>query len=160
MTPGSIVFAHSGGIMAKAIRFGERLRWKKGSHWNHACVISRVEDGVAFVIQADLRGVNEASLESVGEYTIVELPEGVSADKVLEFTRAQLGTKYSLLSIVSILIDIVTPNWFPEFRRDSTWICSAVTGEALRAAGWFTPKSNWGSIYTITPSQLYDALIQ
>ena len=153
---GDVVLAHSNGLMGRAIRFAEKLRWRKGSYWNHTCIVNRKdENGVWYVIQADIRGVNEARLDSVGEHQLVDLPEGVDTHKVLEFTRAQLGTGYSILSIISIMFDIVTPNWFPEFRKDNTWICSAVTAEALRYGGWL---KNWGSIYTVTPSQLATAL--
>jgi len=154
--PGDIVFAHSNGIMGRAIRFGEFLRWRKGSHWNHACVVSRVDkDGVAYVIQADIKGVNEARLDSVGQYVIIELPARVNRNKVLSFTKAQVGSKYGILSILSIVTDIITPNWFPSMRRKNSWICSAVTGEALRYGGWL---HNWADIYTVTPAQLFDAL--
>ena len=154
--PGDIVFAHSNGIMGRAIRFGEFLRWRKGSHWNHACVVSRVDkDGVAYVIQADIKGVNEARLDSVGQYVIIELPARVNRNKVLAFTKAQVGSKYGILSILSIVTDIITPNWFPSMRRKNSWICSAVTGEALRYGGWL---HNWADIYTVTPAQLFDAL--
>ena len=154
--PGDIVFAHSNGIMGRAIRFGEFLRWRKGSHWNHAFVISRVDkDGVAYVIQADIKGVNEARLDSVGDYIILEPPSRVNRNKVFAFTKAQVGSKYGILSILSIVTDIISPNWFPAMRRKNTWICSAVTGEALRYGGWL---NNWADIYTITPAQLFDAL--
>ena len=154
--PGDIVFAHSNGIMGRAIRFGEFLRWRKGSHWNHACVISRVtQDGTAYVIQADLHGVNEATLESVGDYVILEPPARVNRNKILAFTKAQLGSKYGILSILSIVTDILTPNWFPSMRRKNTWICSAVTAESLRYGGWL---HNFPDIYTVTPAQLFDCL--
>jgi hypothetical protein len=154
--PGDIVFAHSNGIMGRAIRFGEFLRWRKGSHWNHACVVSRIgKDGTAYVIQADIHGVNEAPLESVGEYIILEPPAGVSRVKILNFTRNQVGSKYGILSIVSIVFDILSPNWFPSLRRKNSWICSAVTGEALRFGGWL---QNWPDVYTVTPAQLFDAV--
>lgn len=153
-TPGDIVFAHSNGIIGRLIRLAERLRWKRGSHWNHACVISRVdENGTAYVIQADIRGVNEARLDSVGEYVLIAPP--CNRDKVLEFTKLQVGSGYGIGTILSIAIDVITPEWFPAIRRDDTWICSAVTAEALRYAGWLQP---WGDIYTVTPSQLWDAL--
>ena len=154
--PGDIVFAHSNGLMGRAIRFGEMLRWRKGSHWNHACVVSRVEqDGTAYVIQADIRGVNEARLDSVGQYVIIELPARVNRNKVLAFTKAQVGSKYGILSILSIVFDILSPNWFPSVRMPRTWICSAVTGEALRYGGWL---QNWDDLYCVTPAQLFDAL--
>ena len=154
--PGDICFAHSNGIMGRAIRFAEMLRWRKGRHWNHACVISRVEqDGTAYVIQADIRGVNEARLDSVGQYVIIEPPYGVNRNKVLAFTKAQVGSKYGILSIFSIVFDIISPNWFPSMRMPNTWICSGVTGEALRYGGFFM---NWDDIYCVTPAQLFDAL--
>jgi hypothetical protein len=142
--------------MGRAIRFGEFLRWRKGSHWNHACVISRVDkDGTAYVIQADLHGVSEARLDTVGQYIILEPPARVNRNKILAFTKAQIGSSYGLLSIASIVADIITPSWFPSMRRRNTWICSAVTGEALRYGGWL---HNWSDIYMITPAQLFDAL--
>lgn len=153
LVPGDVVFAHSNGIMGRAIRFAEKLRWSRGSHWNHVAVISRIEDGVAYVIQADLRGVNEARLDTIGEFTVVET--SVNPAEVLEFMESQLGSGYGIGSIVSIVFDIISPNWFPEFRRDNTWICSALVAEALRYAGWLHP---WGSIYTVTPAQLFDVL--
>jgi hypothetical protein len=142
--------------MGRAIRLGEFLRWRKGSHWNHACVISRVDkDGTAYVIQADLHGVSEARLDTVGQYIILEPPARVNRNKILAFTKAQIGSSYGLLSIASIVADIITPSWFPSMRRRNTWICSAVTGEALRYGGWL---HNWSDIYMITPAQLFDAL--
>jgi len=154
--PGDIVFAHSNGVAGRLIRFGEFLRWRKGSHWNHACVVSRItQDGTVYVIQADIKGVNEALLESVGEYIILDPPARVNRNKILAFSKAQLGSSYGLLSIGSIIVDIITPSWFPAMRRKNSWICSAVTGEALRYGGWLY---NFPDIYTVTPAQLFDAL--
>ena len=156
--PGDIVFAHSNGLMGRAIRFGEMLRWRKGSHWNHACVISRVDqDGTAYVIQAELKGVSEARLDSVGDYVVLEPPHGVNRNKVLAFTKMQVGSKYGILSILSIVFDIISPDWFPSMRMPNTWICSAVTGEALRYGGWL---HDWNDIYCTTPSQLFDSLVE
>ena len=156
--PGDIVFSHSSGWMAKCIRYAERLRWRKGSYWNHACVISRVDrDGTVYVIQAQLKGVAEARLDSVGHYVVLEPPYGVNRNKVLAFTKMQVGSSYGLLSILSIMFDIISPDWFPSLRMPRTWICSAVTGEALRYGGWL---HDWDDLYCITPSQLFDSLVE
>ena len=158
---GDIIFAHSNGIMGRLIRMGERLRWgEHASYWNHAAIVSRIENGEAFVIQADLRGVNEAPLESVGIYKLVSLPDGVSKDTVLRFLNAQVGSKYGLLSILCIALDLLTWNSAPDLRRSGTWICSALVAESLRAGGWFCPASNYGDIYTVTPAQLSLSLLQ
>jgi hypothetical protein len=152
---GDVVFAHSNGIVGRLIRFAEFLRWRRGSHWNHACIVSRIENGVAYVIQADIRGVNEAPLSSVGEYFLMDPPG--SRAKLVEFHRAQIAAKsnYGLLSILSIMFDILSPNFCPDLRRPNTWICSAVTAEGLRYAGWL---HTWSDIYTVTPSALWSAL--
>lgn len=149
--PGDIVFAHNTGLMARAIRLGEWLRFRKGSYFNHACVVDRVEDGVAYVIQAEPRGVtSDKTLDSVGEYVLFS-PSELDVQKILEFSRAQVGSRYGWLSIVSIVVDLVTPDWFPALRARGTWICSAVTAEALRYGGWL---AEWGDIYIVTPAQL------
>jgi hypothetical protein len=156
--PGDICFSHSSGWMAKCIRFAEFLRWRKGSYWNHACVISRVDqDGTVHVIQATLKGVVESPLESIGQYVIIEPPYRVNRNRILEFTKAQIGMSYGVLSILSIMFDIISPSWFPSFRMPRTWICSAVTGEALRYGGW---HHDWDDLYCVTPSQLFTALVQ
>ena len=155
--PGDIVFAHSFGWMAKCIRFAEFLRWRRGSYWNHACIVSRVDqDGTSYVIQAQLKGVAEARLDSVGQYVLVEPPHRVNRNKVLAFSKMQVGKKYGILSIISVVFDIISPDWFWSMRAPNTWICSAVTAEALRYAGWL---ADWSDVYCVTPSQLFAALV-
>lgn len=159
--PGDIVFAHSNGIMGKAIRLGEWLRFRKGSTWNHVCFIDRVVDGVPYVLQAEPRGVTvDKTLDSVGTYLLVKQPNGVDTSKVMFFARQQVGDRYGWLMIVALAVDIVTPSWFPTFhlasRKKSAWICSVLTAEAMRFGGWYHP---WASIYMVTPSQVYEVLL-
>lgn len=153
---GDLVFAHTDGVIGKAIRFGERLRWRKGSYWNHVAIVSRIEDGIAYVIQAEPSGVtDDKSLSSLGEYFLVECPVTKTA-QVIDFARAQVGSHYGFWSILSCVFDIVTWDWVPSIRRDDTWICSALVAEALRYGGWL---HDWGDIYTVTPAQLFQALV-
>ena len=156
---GDIGFAHSNGIMGRAIRFGERLRWgEKPSHWNHAFIVDKVwlaSDGhvVVTIIQAEPHGVtNDKLIESVGDYILVEPNPNHSREDILAFAREQVGSQYGFLSIVSSALDIASPNWWPAFRRRSTWICSALVAESLRYAGFL---HSWGDIYTVTPAQLF-----
>ena len=153
---GDIVFARSNGIMGRIIRLGERLRWRRGSMWNHVAIISHVKDGVAYVTQAEPRGVtNDKRLETVGEYLLITPPAHISTKAMLKFASEQVGKPYSFLSIVSIALDILSPNWFPAFRRHSTWVCSSLVGESLRFGGFL---HDWDDIYTVTPSQLYEVI--
>ena len=152
--PGDVVFAHSDGVMGKAIRFGEFLRWRRGSHWNHVAIVDRIVDGVPYVIQAEAKGVtNDKPLSSVGLYELVS-PD-INVNTALSFVRAQVGKRYGWLSIVSIVFDVITPDWAPAVRRRNTWICSALVAESMRAGGWL---ANWGDIYIVTPAQLWAKL--
>ena len=164
--PGDIGFSHSNGFFGKCIRFGERIRWgEKPSHWNHAFIVDRIvqegslADGTlqfkTYVIQAEPSGVtNDKLIETVGSYTLVEPHPNHDRKAILAFARSQVGSRYGFFTIVSVMFDILSPNWFPSFRRPSTWICSAVTAEALRFGGWL---HNWKDIYTVTPAQLFEA---
>jgi len=151
--PGTLVFAHSNGLMGRVIRFGERLRWRGGHFYNHVAIVDRIEDGVAYVIQAEARGVtDDKALHTVGRYTLVDMPRHVDVEDALHFAREQVGSSYGWLTILSIAIDIVTPFWFVAFRRGNSWICSALVGESLRAGGWVR---NFADVYCVTPAQLW-----
>ena len=160
--PGDIIFAHSKGVISRAIRIGEWLRWRKGSHYNHVAIVDRVVKDVVYVIQAESRGVTgknhfQRTLDQVcpgGEYTVMKPPSRVSRVKILSFAREQVGSKYGFFTIASLVINIITPQWMT-FRWSDSWICSAVTGEALRYAGWL---HQWPDVYQVTPAQLYLAL--
>jgi hypothetical protein len=157
-TPGYIGFAKNRGVMGKLIRVGEWLKFRKGSGWNHMFVVA--EDG-NHIIQATLEGVTDTALLTEvapgGEYVVFAPPPGVRADDVLRFARSQVGTKYGVLTILAIAIDILTWQWVPALRgaRKNSWICSGLTCEALRFGGWLY---NWIDVYTVTPAQAYEAL--
>ena len=115
MQAGDLVFAHSKGIIGKAIRFGELLRGgSKGSKWNHVAIIDRPADnGDWYIIQAEAKGVtNDKLLSSIapgGHYEVVPLPLTVQHKDVLEFARGQVGAKYGIITIISCVLDILLP---------------------------------------------------
>jgi len=161
--PGQIGFCHSTNIFGKAIRFGERLRFRHGNFWNHVFIISDEIDstGEPLIIQAISKGVDGSRpLSQVapgGRYQVLELPAGVDAAKVLAFAKSQIGSGYGYVSIASIVLQILMPRWFPMLtvRSRSTWICSALGAESARAGGWVY---SWPDIYSVVPSELYAAL--
>lgn len=158
--PGSLVFCHSTGLIGRAIRLGERLRFRTGAFYNHVAIIADT-DADPHVIQAEASGVtSNGTLSSVapgGSYLIYPLPDGVDPAKVLRFARSQVGLSYGWLSILSLAIQILVPKWIhlPSFRSERSWICSAMGGESIRFGGWLW---NWGDIYKVVPSELYAAL--
>ncbi len=157
---GDIVFAHNKGWMAKLIRLGEWIKFHE-SEWNHECVVDRFENGEWYVIQAEIRGVTDTckliDVAPGGKFIVVEPPIECDREKILEFNRAQVGTRYSLLTILAIAIDIVTWNWVPAFSnsRRRSWVCSGLVNESMRYAGWLY---EWVNIYIVTPQQGYFAL--
>lgn len=154
--PGDIGFSHNVGGMAFFIRLGEWLRFRKGDYVNHEFVVDRVFNGVPYIIQATLRGVTDtARLVDVapgGSYMIVVPPATIDRDKLLEFCRSQVGDEYGILTIAAIAIDLASWSWFPSFRgaRKNSWICSALSNEGLRYAGWL---HQWTDIYCVTPAE-------
>ena len=163
--PGDIVFAHSSGIIGRAIRLGERLRFRSGATWNHVAIVDRIEGGKVYIIQAEASGVtNDKELHTVspnGHYIVLEPPQGVDVEQLLEFARAQVGSRYGFGTILAIAVDILTPGWFPSLRpankKSNSWICSAVVGESLRFGGWL---HHFADIYLVTPAELWSALYE
>lgn len=156
--PGDVGFAHTTGIMGRLIRWGEWLKFKRGSGWNHMFIVDRIVDGEPYIIQATLKGVTDtAKLSEVapgGNYIVMQPPLGTSRKQIVTFARAQVGLEYGLWTIVALTIDILSWQWFPALRgaRKESWICSALVMESLRYGGALFDILD---IYTITPAQAY-----
>jgi len=155
--PGNIVLCHSAGILGGAIRIAERrLQDRRYAEWNHVAVLDRQVDGEWYIIQAEASGVTcDKKLDSVapgGNYEIIPLPIGADRTKFLKFVRAQVGDKYSWLSIFSAAFDM----WLPDaicLRKGFTWICSGLVAAALWFAG-FEPLMKLNDVYTCTPAEI------
>ena len=157
-SPGDLVFCTSKGIVGRAIRLAERLRWRGGDAYNHVAILLEPVGFDWRIIQAEARGVTDTGLLSTvapgGSYVIVPLPTGVSHDRVLAFARAQVGRRYGFLTIVSVLATVLSPR-FVNVMLPDTWICSAVAGESVRFGGWL---HSWPDVYQVSPAQLWEAL--
>jgi hypothetical protein len=157
--PGDIVWCRTAGVMGKLIRLGEWIKFRKCAY-NHECIVSDIDEtGAVWVIQATMRGIVRSPLATLtpgGSYITMAPPPECDRAKIVEFMKAQLELhiKYGILTILAISIDILSYQWVPAFQRASkaTWICSAVSEEAQRYAGWLYP---WLSIYTVIPEQSY-----
>lgn len=144
--------------MGVLIRFGEWIRFRSGSRWNHAFIVSDEVDssGTPLLIQAQIRGVTDTMPidQLPGDLFILPTPDGVDPQRVLQFAKSQVGVEYGILTIIAIAIDILTWNWFPSFRaaRKPSWICSALAFESLRFGGYLR---NVVDIYEVTPAELF-----
>ncbi|MEI8101791.1 MAG: YiiX/YebB-like N1pC/P60 family cysteine hydrolase [Bacteroidota bacterium] len=160
---GDLVFCHSKGAISRAIRIAQWVRWRKGSKFNHVAIIDEIKGDTVYVIQAESSGVtgknhHRKTLDQIaigGTYEIVKPPSKTVRTRILYFAREQVGSRYGFFTIVSILMNILSPKWFVAIRLANTWICSAVTAESLRYGGWY---EEWYDIYQVTPAELYLAL--
>lgn len=162
MRAGDVGFAHTTGIIGRAIRFGEWIRGRShASTWNHAFILDRpAENGDWYIIQAEAKGVtNDKLLSQVapgGHYQVVPSPSN-PAD-LLVFARAQVGAKYGIVTILSCVLDILLPDSIC-LRRSNTWICSGLVAASLMYAGWDTTiNMAKKDIYTMMPSEVFTAL--
>lgn len=157
---GDIGFARTKGLMGHLIRIGEYVKFRS-CDFNHTFVVvgtGQTYDAV-WVVQAELRGVTLRRLSELlpdaSEIHFLAPPPEAKPLKVAEFALAQLGDPYGVLTIACIALDIITPDTFVAFRREGSWICSALSAEALRYAGWYF---DFGDIYIVTPTALWKAM--
>jgi hypothetical protein len=120
-------------------------------------VVDRIVGGVPYIIQAKFKGVTNTGTIDFYEYVTMSPPDEVFRNKLLEFCRAQVGSRYSFLTILSIAFDIVSWNWVPAVMNSyrQSWICSGLVCEGMRYGGWLHP---WVNLYLVTPQQAYDVL--
>jgi len=155
--PGDTGFARTNGLLGLLIRIDEFFKWRNGK-FNHAFTVVSHGDNAndIWIVQATLKGVVLSRLqELMDNSTLVEIlpaPEGADRKKIIEFAHLQVGDPYGVISDVCIGVDILTPEWFWSVRRNGTWICSALAGEAIRYSGYYI---NIPDIYSNTPTQLY-----
>lgn len=155
ITPGTVGFARSNGVMGRLIRFGEMISTGRGDY-NHMFVVGENNS----VIQAEMSGVTDTQTldEMTDDFVLLRPPKKVSLPRTVQFAKSQVGIEYGLWTDIGIGIDIVTWQWVPAVRgaRRASWICSALGAESLRFGGWI---HNWVDIYTPTPQQVFDALL-
>ncbi len=148
---GVIGFAHTDNIFGRAIRFAERRDGEEG-YWNHVFA-SRDGELDSPVIQAEIHGVtDDKPLNTVGEYTLVALPETADPDRFFSFLDAQVGDHYGFLSITSDAFGLYLPEDVC-YRQAGTWVCSGLIAGALWYAGW-PPAMCIPDLYSVRPSWL------
>jgi len=158
-------FARTKSFMGYVIRFGEWIRWRK-SKYNHCFTV--ISEGETYedilIIQALSAGAERTTLASlINRSTAVSMyditPLGGDPEKAAFFAEKQEGKKYGILSDICIAVDILTPAWFFECRREGTWICSALAHEAMRFAGIYYDTPD---IYMVSPTnlQIYMGIVE
>ena len=138
--PGDVGLAHGSGLVDRAIRFAETLRYGKGSaeaRWNHAfMVVSSSGD----LIQAEGQGVVTGTMASDyqgGDYVVLRPtypPWGV--ERAVAAMTGLLGKKYGYLEIVSEAFSFLFQTKL-RFAIEGQQICSGAVSFALDQGGIF-----------------------
>ena len=82
---------------------------------------------------------------------VIPCPDGVNRQRAIDFANRVIGTKYGVLTIISIAFNLLTPSEVRvDIRRDGTLICSAAVARALEHGGWWCPVDP----FQITPAQI------
>lgn len=141
--PGQEISAEAGDVfltsserwLSKAIRFSQRLRYKKEfAFWNHA--------GIALGVDATLESLwygpqKNTLLDYTDSYVVVIHPKYHPHDlaQVLDFCEYLLETEwsYGYFEVVSLLVQLITGTRLGVSSSTSR-ICSALVCDALRPA--------------------------
>jgi hypothetical protein len=135
------------------IRFAQAFRWWSYRSWNHMAIVESVDDdGTVWCIQM-ARRCERVKIQDValgGHVKIIACPDNVNCDEAVAYARRQLGTKYGVLTIVSIAINIMLPACFRfDIRRADTLICSALVARSWEHGSWDCPSDP----FDITPAE-------
>jgi hypothetical protein len=151
--PGDIVLAHTKGLYGAAIRVAQWIRWKGFNTWNHAAIVVSNDAGVIKCVEMAIRCelITLDDIAPAGKIILVIAPDGVDRERAVAYALRQVGTKYGVLTILSILFNLFTPNFISiDFRRLHTLICSALVARSLEHGGATVPYDP----FFISPAQL------
>jgi hypothetical protein len=172
--PGDLVAFNTRGMFGRLIQLGQWLRRadRPFRRWHHIAVIvdhfpdatghgsdGDPADPASWIVVQAARRVDKVWLDDVSPnrpFAVLRCPDGVNRSEVVAQANALIGAKYGILSVLSIAFNLLTPKFVHvDWRRDSTWICSALGAWCLHAGGWLHP---WSSIYEVLPADLAVAL--
>ncbi len=159
--PGDIGFCQGTGFVASMIRIGDWLRFRR-SLATHVFIVVEPVDGRPRIVEAGGSGVAYAWLSDVSvhhELVPADAFPGVlvspDPNTIVAQAHKIVGAKYGFMTIASIVVNLLTPKWirFPDFRRGTTFICSAAAAWCLHAGG---ADIETYDIYQIFPTELYE----
>lgn len=158
---GDLVLVRHGSLMAKLIRFGQRIRYRgdlRPFAWcNHAAIV--VSPGQ--LIEQQGRGGTQVSLdEYVFEDVAVVRLELTPAEQVdvAAFAHWTLGLGYSWLTVAGIVVDLLT-GWRLSIGSGLRLICSAAASKALEHGGTFIPDRMSESILPADLARLFEVTL-
>lgn len=152
--PGDAIIVQGKALLDRVIWLAQRLRWRD-ARYTHAALITEIRpDGTIVACEMEypaFKWTTYQELAAGAKCAIVRAPDGIDRQRVVRYARGRAGTKYGLLTLLSILVTLLTPKWFRiDFRRTGTLICSALVAVSWTVGGWWA----FSDPYQITPCEL------
>lgn len=156
--PADLVLAHGTGPFSRIIRFGQWLRpsWRPYRYWNHAALVIGSDGEQIRCVQMSRRceTVTLDQIKRDGRIEIRQAPDGIDRLKAIDWALHQIGRRYSILTILSIALQLVTPKALDvEFHEaQPAFVCSGFVALAWQHGGWDVPHDQ--DPYQVTPAEL------
>lgn len=144
---GIIGLTHSEGIVGRAIRIGQRLRFpKEACYWNHAFIMTSEET----LIEMGGHGAQERHLVDYSDTEHVLIDAGPCD---VDFARWALKhhSLYGYVTIASLALSLIT-GASVEFGVKGTMICSGLVAACLSVDEWRADPSH------VMPAELWMTL--
>lgn len=150
MEPGDIVLVHGAGFISRVIEFGERIRMSKNeSFWSHAAFVVN-SDGDT--LEATGKGIASNNVKNYRRYKVIRMNMNqIDVAQCLTYAKSMKGTAYGWLDILSIAVNILTPNII-NFQTPKSLICSQFVAQCLEHGGWIIPNRTPASL--VMPAML------
>lgn len=132
--PGDFIFPQGKDFIAKLIRFGQRLRFKKEdakyAKYGHCAIIISPQGDL---IEATSQGIkpNHINNYKTSGFTLVNI-DSAYEDRVqaVNFARSCLGQEYGYLTIASLVLTVLTGGKL-NFGFEGQNICSGLVAKSL-----------------------------
>lgn len=136
--PGDFILLHGDYVVNHLIRLGQAINSPRGHRpymgWDHVAMIVSPEGDIA---EAVTRGVRLGHLDEyrAARYVLVRIvATEVDRWQAVNFARAQVGARYGLLTIASVVIGALTGSRL-RFAVQGEFICSTLVARALERTG-------------------------
>ena len=136
--PGDFILTETKGVAAKAIRFGQMLRYhgamKPFARWNHAAIVTDTKGGI---IEARPTGVSRGNISQYKDcpvYVVSTNLDEQNTKQVIKAAESFLNDGYGWFTIVSVMIQLTTGVKI-QLSFGNSIICSALASISLWAGG-------------------------
>lgn len=147
--PGDFFLEDGKGLVSSIIRLGEKIYQHDSFCWaTHAgLIVSSAGDTVEAEGNGVIRSSIETHIKSGMRFQVVDSgldPRG--RELAVEVAERWVGVTYGYVTILSIGIDMLSPDFFWRIRSPHSLICSELVMRALYHGGAESPRIDFGMV--------------